>query len=179
MSMIPGLSSKSAENYLLHRAKLFHVIVSLQALDIPFKAVGASEANPAFRSVIQANFAVEHLHSTMMQQVDGEKCLLHAKTSCGCSLQSCDLCIFGTPCNPFSEMGTKRYRDGSIAQHVLAPVTFRDAKNMIVSGNHKAIVMEQVAGFDKPECAGSGKDTTPMRRPGTSAAAAALLAATY
>ena len=137
---------------------------SLQALDIPYRAVGAAEPNDAFRSVILSNFQVEHLHGTMAEQVAEKVCIHHKK--CGqvsCSLTECDLCVFGTPCNPFSEMRVKRFRDGSVAQHPLASITFVDAKNMIVQGRHRCIIMEQVAGFDKPESAG---DTfaTPMQR---------------
>ena len=79
-------------------------------------------------------------------------------------MEVCDLAVFGTPCNPFSGMRVKRYRDGSVAHHPLADVTFRDAHRMLVFGQHKSLLMEQVAGFDKPLKAGD--DTTPMRQPG-------------
>ncbi|CAE7252717.1 unnamed protein product [Symbiodinium sp. CCMP2592] len=137
----------------------------LAALDIPFKAIGASEPNATFRAVAQQNFEIQHMHGTMQEQIEGRKCLRHEKcsdVSC-CPMEACDLCVFGTPCNPFSDLRMKRYRDDSVARHPLAEVTFRDAKSMIVQGDHRCIIMEQVAGFDKME---SGSDTlsTPMRR---------------
>ena len=139
-----------------------------QALDIPFVAVGASEPNAAFRSVIQANHCVEHMHGTMEEQVAGKACSFHRKASC-CKLEACDVCVMGTPCNPFSDMRFKRYRDGTVSRHPLCEITLRDAKNMIVQGGHKAVIMEQVSGFDKPEAtrASAGQmGETPMRRPG-------------
>ena len=62
-------------------------------------------------------------------------------------------------------MRTKRYQDGSIASHPLSEITFRDARNMLMWGDHKAVFMEQVSGFDKPERAGDLL-ATPMRRLG-------------
>ena len=138
-------------------------LAAWQALDIPFKAMGASEPNMMFRSIIQRNVDVAHLHGTMLEQTQGKPCTLH-KGSCGCSMQVCDLCIFGTPCPPFSCQRVKRYQSGSVVDHPLAEITFRDAREMILFG-HRCVVMEQVAGFERPEEAGGGL-TTPLKRPG-------------
>ena len=129
--------------------------------------VGVSEPNAAFRSVIQANHCVEHLHGTMQEQVEGKACSFHRHASC-CKLEACDLCVMGTPCNPFSDMRFKRYRDGSVSRRPLSDITFRDAKNMIVQGGHKVVIMEQVLGFDKseaPRASVGDIGDTPMRRP--------------
>lgn len=136
---------------------------TFEALGIPYELVGASEINPSFRSVIQANFTVKHLHNTMKDQVDSAACLLHRDSCDSCRLTPCDLAIFGTPCPPFSEQRTKRYRSGSVKEHPLTRVTMEDARDMIVLGGHKAVVMEQVQGFDRAEVAGDA-EFTPMRR---------------
>ena len=63
-------------------------------------------------------------------------------------------------------MRTKRYCDGSVARHDLTAVTMEDARDMLLLGNHKAFILEQVTGFDKPEKAGGSADFSPMRRQG-------------
>ena len=123
--------------------------------------MGASEPNAAFRDVIQSNVQVEHLRSTMHDQP-----CLHQPGALQCKLEACDLAVFGTPCNPFSDQRVKSYWDNSVARHPLAEVTFRDATSMIVRGDHKCVVMEQVLGFDKREQLGScAESQTLMRRP--------------
>ena len=124
--------------------------------------MGASDPNAMFREVIKRNVEVEHLRGTMMEQTLEKECIFH-KNCGGCTLEPCDLCVFGTPCNPFSEQRTKRYRDNSVVTRPLAEVTFRDAKQMVLKGQRKCLIMEQVAGFDKPEQA--GETLTPLRRP--------------
>ena len=150
---LSGILNEHAEDVGLHG----------QALDIPFTAVGASECNALFRQVLSRNVDVRHLHGTMQEQVEGAPCIYHRKLG-GCPLQSCDLAIFGTPCPPFSEMRVNRYKPGMVANHPLAQVTFRDAHNMLVHGGHRCVVMEQVAGFNKPESA--GETASPQMRPG-------------
>ena len=99
-----------------------------QALDVPFTAVGASECNALFRQVLSRNVDVKHLRGTMREQIEGAPCIYHRKLG-GCPLQACDLAVFGTPCPPFSEMRVGRYKPGTVANHPLAQVTFRDAHN--------------------------------------------------
>ena len=123
--------------------------------------MGASECNDSFRRVIMRNVQTIHLHGTMQEQVAGKPCLFHRSAE-ACPMLQCDLVVMGPPCQPFSDQRAKRYRDGSAVQHPLASVTFRDAHNMIVQGGHRSLVMEQVAGFDKPESTHRGE--TPMKR---------------
>ena len=117
-------------------------------------------------SLQERNVEVTHLHGTFLDQTLELPCLHHQHAS-ECKLQACDLCVFGTPCNAFSDAGVKRYRSGSIARHPLSQITFRDAKNMVVKGNHRCIVMEQVEGFNKPVCSDASQlEPTPMQTPG-------------
>ena len=95
--------------------------------------MGASECNDGFRAVIQRNVEVKHLHGTMLEQTRGQPCIFHKDLGGCCEMEVCDLAVFGTPCNPFSDMRVKRYRDGSVVQHPLADVTFRDAHKLLDS----------------------------------------------
>lgn len=55
----------------------------------------------------------------------------------------------GTPCPPFSEQNPLRNQPGKVEEHPLYNVTFKDAIDAIGLG-HKAYLLEQVLGFDKP-----------------------------
>lgn len=124
-------------------------------------AESASECNACFRTVLQSNHEVKHVHQTMSSQVSGQPCLLHPHAE-GCKLPEGDLCVFGTPCPPYSSQRSKRYVEGTVKQHPLWSVTFVDAVEMLVKHSHKAVVMEQVPGFDKVEASGLCTEETPM-----------------
>ena len=146
---------------------LVHFTVSAwQALGIPYHACGVSELNENFQKVIRANFRPEHLHRSLRDQVEQRTCLLHMETGGSCGHKGCDLCVCGSPCPPFSVQRVKRFCDGSIASHALTSVTTEDARDMLLFGQHRAFILEQVAGFDMPEVAGGSSDETPMRRRG-------------
>lgn len=71
----------------------------------------------------------------------------------------------GTPCDPFSEQRTKRYVNGSVKEHPLYNVTFRDAIGLLRKEcAPKAAILEQVMGFDKPETRESDPSDTPLKR---------------
>ncbi|CAE7197677.1 unnamed protein product [Symbiodinium sp. CCMP2592] len=98
----------------------------------------------------------------MRDQVQSCGCLKHPSGKC--ALESCDLCVFGTPCPPFSQFRGKRYRGSSVAEHSQVHTTMEDARDMLVVGQHKAVIMEQVPGFDMPDHAGASTESTFMRR---------------
>ncbi|CAE7746671.1 unnamed protein product, partial [Symbiodinium necroappetens] len=131
------------------------------ALGIPFIAKGVSETQAASRSLLLANHEPEHVHCCMRDQIEGRGCLIHPDAKC--ALESCDVCVFGTPCPPFSQFRGKRYHENSVASHDLVSVTMEDARDMLVLGQHKAVIMEQVPGFDMPEHSGASEDATFMR----------------
>lgn len=133
-------------------------------MGIPFTLAGVSEPNPDFQKVLTANFDPQHLHETIRDQVDGCACTLHPLAE-GCSVADppCDLVCLGTPCPPYSDQRTTRYCAAGVDSHPLASITTEDARDMICLQNHKAIIMEQVSGFDKADQAGK-PDSTPMRR---------------
>ena len=54
--------------------------------------------------------------------------------------------VVGTPCNPFSVYGTKRFRDGAQA-HAQFSTTFKDLKVWLEDLNPPTAILEQVVGF--------------------------------
>ena len=149
----------------------------LQALEIPFTCCGVSEPNLVYQDFEKANHAacVEHMHNTMSDQTVGAGCLLHPKSE-ECNLgQGHSLAVFGTPCPPFSTMRTKRFQEGSVKSHQLHDVTFKESVQWLQSFRPAAAILEQVAGFDKPEVAG-GHHTPLHRSPGSVASGVRYLA---
>lgn len=116
--------------------------------------------NPEFRRVFQRNHECEHLWSTMRDQLDGNPCILHPSNR-SCCMSELDLWVMGTPCPPFSDQNPNRSKVGAVEAHRLYPVTFKDAQDAIIQG-HKAYLLEQVPGFDKPYHPGT--EETPLDR---------------
>jgi site-specific DNA-cytosine methylase len=130
-------------------------------MGVPFTAESTSECNPTFRQLAQANYIVNHVHETLSDQVEEQPCLLHYANAETCKLPECDLGVMGTPCQPYSHQRVKRNHKGSVKEHPLYKVTFTDGLGM-VEKNHKALVLEQVIGFDDPEDADD--QASPMKR---------------
>lgn len=135
-------------------------------MGIDFTAVSISEPSKPFRDFCLANHTVLHAHQTFQEQNQGKACLLHPQSP-GCpNPANADLGVFGTPCDPFSFQRCKRHQDGSVKGHLLYPVTFRDAIRFMSDPlAPKAVIMEQVEGFNEPDTP-SSTEPTPMRRPG-------------
>lgn len=95
--------------------------------------------------------------------MDGSSCRLHPGEHC--KIEGVDLCVMGSPCPPFSTQRSKRFHDGTVTDHPLYSVTFHDARDAIVDGGHKAIILEQVEGFAKPQVVGD--ELSPMERQAT------------
>ena len=141
-----------------------------EALGMPFSLMGASEINPDFRRLFQENYGSDcaHVWNQMSKQIASEPCLMHAGTpGCcmnppGCEEQELDIWIIGTPCPPFSEQNPKRFKPGAVESHSLYPVRFEDGWAAIQQG-HKAYLLEQVVGFDKPFDSESNSET-PLER---------------
>ena len=109
---------------------------------------------------------MDHLWETMKEQVSERPCQLFGCEGQG--LGSCrmrnelDIWVMGTPCPPFSDQNVSRRKPGAVEGHALYSVTFKDALAAICSG-HKAYLLEQVPGFNKPYDSGSSE--TPLDRP--------------
>ena len=110
-----------------------------------------------------ANHKVEHVHPTFAEQNAGKPCILHPHSPSCARPVNADLGVFGTPCDPFSLQRGKRFHDGSVKQHALYSVTFTDALNFLLDpGAPKAVIMEQVEGFNEPES--DSESEIPMNR---------------
>ena len=135
-----------------------------EALGLPYLISGASEKNGKFAAIFNHNFQVDHLWETMKEQVSERPCQLFGCKGLGsCSMRNeLDIWVMGTPCPPFSEQNVSRKKPGAVEGHALYSVTFTDALAAICSG-HKAYLLEQVPGFNKPYDSDSSE--TPLDRP--------------
>ena len=99
---------------------------------------------------------IRHLHETLQAQVAGETCCKCAADGGSSSLGGCkvsqspDLAVVGSPCPPFSQMRSKRFKDGTTKAHKEFETTFTDVIQWILKFEPVTVIMEQVAGFDKP-----------------------------
>ena len=133
----------------------------LQELGIPFQLAGACDPTPECLDMVAANFEPQHMHRTIEEQNAGRPCLKHPKAR-SCQMAGADLLVMGPPCPPFSQQRSKRLREGTVKNHPAFNVTWNCAFSAITSKKHRAVIMEQVVGFDMPE---KGEDETPMCRP--------------
>ncbi|CAE6931379.1 unnamed protein product [Symbiodinium sp. KB8] len=141
----------------------FAEAVCLEALGIPFTAVGASECSQTAQKIIMANHPPTHLHDNFRDQIEHETCRLHGPSQQKCGMQQSDLCVCGSPCPPFSTFRSKRFLEGSVRQHGQTDTTMLDARDMLLHGQHKAFILEQVPGFDQAETSRDSSES-PMRR---------------
>ena len=112
-----------------------------------------------------ANHPPTHLHDNFRDQIEHETCRLHGPSQQKCGMQQSDLCVCGSPCPPFSTFRSKRFLEGSVRQHGQTDTTMLDARDMLLHGQHKAFILEQVPGFDQAETSRDSSES-PMRRPG-------------
>ena len=149
------------------------VLLSLawrQGLGLKFCCHSTSEPQQWFREFQKENVAtsisspIRHYHKTLQEQMKGSKC---QHPDCK-GFQNCkipkhpQLACLGSPCNPFSVLGAKRFVEGHIKGHRDYSVTFKDALDWVEEFIPVTLVMEQVEGFDRPEAANAQK--TPMQR---------------
>lgn len=73
-----------------------------------------------------------------------------------------DLAVVGTPCQPYSRQRVKRSQVGSVESHKSHHTTFSDLLQWMESLQPKALIAEQVVGFDQPESV--EVRTTPFQR---------------
>ena len=140
----------------------------MQALGIPHVLMSASDIDPHCAEFVLANFPdtkPTHFFPSLRAQTANQPCLLHEFAACPCvAAPVCpDFAIVGSPCHPYSTSRSKRYAQGSVKEHRENSVMMDEVMQWIQQHKAKAIVMEQVEGFDKPIEAGS--DVTPQQLP--------------
>ena len=110
-----------ALHYIFPVVKGQYVFAGAQALRIPFKCLGASEKNPAYREVIMSNNhdVIHHLFGSLEDMLDSSSTCsisIHGGLPCGRDLKvkDIDLGVTGSPCNPYSTKRAKRFGRQSI-----------------------------------------------------------------
>ena len=141
----------------------------LQLLGFRFQSISASDLKPESYEMIRENFHdLTHFYMSMDDQTRGTGCV-HSKAS-GCAgfmpnfhVESPDLGITGTPCQPFSRQRVKRSAPGSVAGHKAYDTTFTDLVCWLHSFEPKVAIVEQVEGMDIRES--SACPTSPLQQP--------------
>ena len=112
---------------------------------------------------------LRHAYASLEDQIADKGCLLHRD----CSSRRCNsvdddsnihFAIAGAPCDPYSTQRSKRYHDGSVANHPDFEVLNNSMLSFWKKYEPKTGIVEQVSGFDK---ATSVNDpVTPRQRQG-------------
>ena len=108
-----------------------------------------------------------HWFHDLDDQYKGRPCLLHKFSATGCDpcptgSGSVDFGITGSPCHPFSQQRTDRFKDASVQSHHEYQTTMSSLLAWSRTFEPKCWVMEQVKGFDMPFKKGS--TDTPLSR---------------
>lgn len=128
----------------------------LQALGVDFLALSVSEANPVYRSIIEANHgkAIKTTFDDVNKQVSHYMACPQKASP--------DIGVTGSPCNPFSSQRVKRFAAGNVALHVDYETTMTSVVSFYATLEPKLGVTEQVAGFKQPMS--SEDPTTPLQQ---------------
>ena len=70
----------------------------------------------------------------------------------------------GGPCHPFSTQRADRYSEGSVEAHFEFGITFKHIGDLLWDMEPRAVISEQVEGFDRPIAKGKGPTDTPLKR---------------
>ena len=149
----------------------------IQALDIDFQIISASEINENYRAFCEANYPGRFLHffpsiQDQVAQQQGQKCEICkgslAGDTFGCVPKNdlphgrdVSLLFTGSPCDPFSQQRSKRWSDG-VSVHSQFDLTMSSVVNLYTLYEPRAGVFEQVHGFTLPFNKGGGE--TPKQR---------------
>lgn len=157
-----------ALHYIFPVVKGQYVFAGAQALRIPFKCLGASEKNPAYREVIMSNNhdVIHHLFGSLEDMLDSSSTCsisIHGGLPCGRDLKvkDIDLGVTGSPCNPYSTKRAKRFENGNVAHHCMNDTTQSSVLRFYETFEPKVGVTEQVQGFGMPVSTSS--PTTPLQ----------------
>ena len=138
----------------------------VEALDVPFTVLSASELNGEYRKFFLANHPgrFQHVFCKMEEQLrDGSMHPLASSCVSSSSRESVDLMVTGSPCDPFSVMRSKRFCHDAVKCHPDFQTTMECLVSMYRAYEPRVATLEQVKGFTMPFEAGGGE--TPMERP--------------
>ena len=139
----------------------------LQALNINFNVMSASDPDYKCLQFLQANFPNKlptHWYRDMKSQCSGQhSCLRHpfARTCDPCPVDP-DLGICGTPCHAFSTQRCTRFKPGSVEAHAECDIAFGEFLSWLKRFQPKVQIFEQVTGFSMPF--NSQTSETPLQR---------------
>jgi len=110
-------------------------------MGVQFTVLSLSEAEPAYRSIIQAN------HGSVIQQMFTD---VSQQVSDYAGQTSPDVGVTGSPCNPFSSQRAKRWVEGDVACHKDFQTTMTSVIQFYANVEPKLGITEQVSGFNQP-----------------------------
>lgn len=133
--------------------------------------MSAADLNDKCRAFVSANAtrnSPTHWFRTLEDQMKGHAgahCTLHqGSTMCNPCPQVPDLGMIGSPCHPFSTQRADRFVAGSVEAHAECKVAMSQMVNWLCRFEPRIAILEQVMGFDMPECKGAGAETSPKSR---------------
>ena len=138
--------------------------------------ISASDISSSYREFCKVNYIgrFRHFYPSLESQVEGKVvCELCQGSMLAEAFGACepeashsgivDLLFTGSPCDPFSQQRSKRFADGSVANHYQFDVTMLQVVKLYSKYEPIKAVFEQVRGFTMPFSAG-GTETPKDRR---------------
>ena len=136
--------------------------------------LSASDTCSSYRQFCLRNHVgrFEHFYSSLAIQVAGrttcELCQGSLSSqivgACQAGHESVQLLVTGSPCDPFSQLRSKRFADGSVAGHGQFNITMMEVISLYTRYEPLVAIFEQVRGFGMPFSAGGTE--TPKSRQG-------------
>lgn len=136
----------------------------MQELGLSYECLGTSETEADYRAYQIANHpAIQHQHCSLEDQLQGRACALHPDAQ-GCVIQpGVDSLVVGAPCNPFSAMSGKRFRENAVLEHKHVSLTFGGVLRLLSTFKPVTMTIETTDGFLLPLQKGSSE--TPYNLP--------------
>ena len=127
----------------------------VQALDVPFIVVSASEQNAEYRKFFLQNYPgkFQHVFCKLEDQLKEGACSLHnCEATCvsRSDRSNIDLMITGSPCDPFSLQRAKRFSHDGVKCHPDFLTTMKSVVSMYSLYEPRVAILEQVKGFTMP-----------------------------
>lgn len=135
----------------------------MQELGLAYECLSTSETEAEYRAYQIANHpAIRHQHCSLEDQLQGRACALHPDGACVIQ-PGVDSLVVGAPCNPFSVMSGKRFRENAVMGHKYISLTFGGVLKLLTTFTPVTMTMETTDGFLQPLQKGSSE--TPYKLP--------------
>ncbi|CAK9085091.1 unnamed protein product [Durusdinium trenchii] len=154
INVVSGCTGISAESFVF------------EALNLNYNILSASDPDLKCHKFLLANLAhgkPTHWFKNLEDQMKNRPCCDHRYAQqCQASPVQPDLGICGTPCHPYSTQRANRFAAGSVDEHKEFNVAMEQFLKWFERFEPKALVFEQVMGFQMPFIAGGSE--TPLSR---------------